>query len=384
MPHSKHDGGKRVVVCALSTYGKIGGLQNFNRRLFHNLDGGEAGGGEAVVFLLGDSNATIPRLPGAEILAPRNRLFYFMRAFWRAATQGRMLLVCHLNLLPLAAAIRLFRPRLPIVLFVHGYEAWNSAGRPRRLFERLAARSVDRVVSVSRFTAEVMSREFRVPLRKFRILPNAVDRLESAPSGGRRPLSILTVTRLGAGEREKNVDEMIEAFALLRQSVPDAVYEIIGDGALRPGLEALAQKLGVADAVTFRGLVPAKALQEAYASASVFAMPSDKEGFGIVYLEAWQYGLPVICSKHGAASEVVSDGVDGFVVDPKDVPALAARLRQLLLDEGLAKAMGERGREKVEAKYLNAEFRARLLEILDECRRESDAGAFAGPSKSAF
>jgi phosphatidylinositol alpha-1,6-mannosyltransferase len=48
-------------------------------------------------------------------------------------------------------------------------------------------------------------------------------------------------------------------------------------------------------------------------------LPSSKEGFGIVYLEAWQHGLPVICSSKGAPKEIVADGVDGFVVDPEDI-----------------------------------------------------------------
>lgn len=63
-------------------------------------------------------------------------------------------------------------------------------------------------------------------------------------------------------------------------------------------------------------------------------MPSNKEGFGIVYLEAWQHGLPVICSSVGAPSEIISDGVDGYVIDPTNVPALADRLHDLLTQPG--------------------------------------------------
>jgi glycosyltransferase involved in cell wall biosynthesis len=174
-----------------------------------------------------------------------------------------------------------------------------------------------------------------------------------------------------ASEREKNVHEMIAAVALLKGRLPNVKYEIIGGGPLRPELEALAEKLGVADSVKFLGQVGDNELQEAYGRASVFAMPSNKEGFGIVYLEAWQFGRPVICSVHGAASEIVADGVDGFVVDPADVKALADRLYTLLTQPDLAKAMGERGRLKVEQKYLNANFRVHLDKILDEVQVDS-------------
>lgn len=278
--------------------------------------------------------------------------------------------------------MRLVRPRLPIVLFVHGFEVWNQCGRPRKFHERLSVKAVTRIVSVSRYTARIMAREFGVPCEKFRLLPNAVDLIEPSPSASpRRPFSILTVTRLGAGERAKNVHEMLAAVAELRKSTPKVSYEIIGDGALRPELERLAQTLGIADIVTFRGWVDSATLQAAYASACVFAMPSDKEGFGIVFLEAWQYGLPVICSSRGASSEVVADEVDGFVVDPTDIPALAARLYKLLSNPQLAREMGERGRQKVALKYLDPDFRTRLFAILDEARLPESQSAFAGRSQ---
>lgn len=106
-------------------------------------------------------------------------------------------------------------------------------------------------------------------------------------------------------------------------------------------------------------------LETAYAKATVFALPSSKEGFGIVYLEAWQHRLPVICSSKGAAKEIVEDGVDGFVVDPEDIGLLADRLKFLLSDPERAKAMGESGRRKVEAHYLDPAFRRNLDGIID-------------------
>jgi glycosyltransferase involved in cell wall biosynthesis len=95
-------------------------------------------------------------------------------------------------------------------------------------------------------------------------------------------------------------------------------------------------------------------------------MPSSKEGFGIVYLEAWQFGLPVICSDQGASSEVVSDGLDGFVVDPANVSMICDRLQILLTQPALAKAMGERGRRKVDARFLDPMFQTNLNALIDE------------------
>jgi glycosyltransferase involved in cell wall biosynthesis len=265
---------------------------------------------------------------------------------------------------------------MPILLFVHGDEVWNVAiHRSKRWYEPFLLRALTRVASVSQFTIDVMAREFDVPLPKFRLLPNAVDPLPvsrgdaSEASHQRDPFTILTVSRLGVGDREKYVDKVIEAVARLKKILPEVRYEIVGDGVLRSELEALAKDLGVDDVVRFRGRVDDAELHQAYARAAVFAMPSSKEGFGIVYLEAWQRGLPVVCSSEGAAKEVVSDGIDGFVVDPKDISALADKLHLLLSKPELAKSFGENGRRKVEEKYLNPAFRANLDRIIDEIRQ---------------
>jgi phosphatidylinositol alpha-1,6-mannosyltransferase len=358
----------RVVICALETYSKIGGLQNFNRRVFQNLARRAVEQVERapLVVLRGDQNALRPTKDGFEIAAPKCRICFYLRAVWSGVANADVFIIGHINLLPLAAVVRVFRPKLPILLFVHGDEVWNIQ-RQKRFYETWFVRALTQIASVSQFTAGVMAREFNIPLTKFVLLPNAVDRLTAAPEAPRRQTqTILTVTRLGEDDRAKNVDKMVRAVAALRQRLPGVKYDIIGDGALAPELKRLVKDLGADDIIRFHGQVGDAELHAAYARASVFAMPSNKEGFGIVYLEAWQRGLPVICSSFGASSEIVADGLDGFVVDPDDLEALVERLYLLLSQHEIANDMGERGRQKVEQKYLNSNFRANLDQILAE------------------
>lgn len=370
----------RIVVCALETYSKIGGLQNFNRRVIANLAQRTLDRKERSpqVLLLRDQSAAIPSIAGIEITGIDNRLRFFLRALWAGAAQANLFIIAHRNLLPVAALVRCLRPSLPILLFVHGEDVWNDPRQDnkRRWYEAWFLRAVSQIASVSSFTAETMAREFNVPLAKFVLFPNAVDPLEeiSPEVAKREPATILTVTRLSLGDREKHVDKVIHAVAKLKESLPHIKYEIIGDGALRPELEALATNLGVADVVTFLGRVTDAELDAAYARATVFAMPSSKEGFGIVYLEAWLRGLPVICSKYGASKEIVADGIDGFVVDPADISMLTDRLHRWLSQPKTAREMGERGRRKVEANFLNARFRGNLDSIIDRLRCKEKLG----------
>ena len=187
---------------------------------------------------------------------------------------------------------------------MHGDDVWNDPRyRKKKIYDELFLKSVDCIASVSWFTAHTMAREFGLPFSKFRLMPNATDRiappLDRTPAGQR----ILAVCRLDAHDGGKNIDKLIQAMVYVSARETTAILEIAGDGILRSELEQLASHLGLERCVRFLGRLPDDQLREAYAHASVFALPSSKEGFGIVYLEAWQFGLPVICSKFGARGQ---------------------------------------------------------------------------------
>ena len=99
------------------------------------------------------------------------------------------------------------------------------------------------------------------------------------------------------------------------------------------------------------GFVPKETQADVLAAADVLALPSRTDSFGIVFLDAWANGIPVIGANAGGIPGVVSDGVDGLLVPFGDVAALADALRRLLDDPALRQRMGEAGREKVLARY---------------------------------
>ena len=166
-----------------------------------------------------------------------------------------------------------------------------------------------------------------------------------------RPV-IVCVSRLVA---RKGQDTLIHALPLVRQRVPDTALLLVGAGRYRDELDALARSTGVQDAVVFTGGVPHAELPAHFAAGDVFAMPCrtrraglDVEGLGIVYLEASATGLPVVVGDSGGAPDAVRDGDTGFVVDGRDVEAVADRLSTLLVDDALRKRMGAAGRAWVE------------------------------------
>ncbi len=135
---------------------------------------------------------------------------------------------------------------------------------------------------------------------------------------------------VGRLDREKGVDVLLDAFARLRQRVPHARLRIVGRGPLRASLEALAARLDLSDAVTFRGWRDRAGVEEEVGRAWALVAPSRwVEPFGLVAVEAMVHGVPAIVSDHGGLAEAVEHGVSGLHVPPGDVPALAAAMEDV-------------------------------------------------------
>ena len=259
-----------------------------------------------------------------------------------------VVLVVHLVCAPAAWAVRALLPgHPPFALYLHADEM-----TARRRLTRRALRTADVAIAVSDYTRR-LARDAGAPSRRLRCIPPGVD----LPGPTRvtrddRP-TVLTVARLT--DRYKGHDVMIRAMALVRESVPEARWVVVGDGALRGELEAAAREHGVADAVTFTGALSDVERDAWLDRAHVFAMPSrlpptrsGGEGFGIVYLEAAAHGLPVVAGNVAGALDAVQDDETGLLVDPSDAGAVAGALVALLTDPHRARAMGEAGARRAE------------------------------------
>lgn len=170
----------------------------------------------------------------------------------------------------------------------------------------------------------------------------------------------------------KGQDTLIEAWPRVRAAIPGAALLIVGGGPHRKKLERLVAQHQLGADVTLTGGVPWSELPSHYAAGDVFAMPSrtrnwglDVEGLGIVYLEASATGLPVIAGDSGGAPDTVLQGETGLVVQGGNVAAVADAVVELLGDPQRAAAMGQAGREWVEAKWRWNRMSDRLTKLLD-------------------
>ena len=236
---------------------------------------------------------------------------------------------------PLGHALsRLFR--IPNILSIHGgdiYDPSKKSSPHRHWYLRAAVRfflnSADRVVAQSSNTRDNAVR-FYDPRHPIEIIPLAYVPFAFTPV----PRSSLKLAErkkyiVGVGRlvKRKGFDTFIRALSLLDEGVAGV---IIGNGPEREHLERLAKELHVDQRLQFAGAVDEENKFQYLANADVYVLSSVHEGFGIVLQEAMQVGLPLVSTNNGGQTDIVSEGVNGYLVPPQDPEALADGIRKAL------------------------------------------------------
>jgi asparagine synthase (glutamine-hydrolysing) len=261
----------------------------------------------------------------------------------------------HLNLVHLAPLIRTVSSATRVIVILHGIESWVR----RNLLIRSELPCVETFACPSTYTMKRF-RESNYPIgRGLQLLPWFVEASEERfppPYPYPDPGFILSVTRLAEGERYKGLATLFDSIAILQSTGNFARCVIVGDGPSRLAYEQLARRKGIADRVQFLGSVEDAVLDELYRRASVFVLPSTKEGFGIVYLEAMSRGKAVIATTIGGQTDIISDSVDGFLIEPGDAEMLAARLAVLTVNDTIRMRMGNAAQEKTRTDYSFSKF----------------------------
>ena len=248
-----------------------------------------------------------------------------------------------MGLVPIAAAVA-GAYRIPLVVTLHSslrHTLPVDSPRAARLVryggavERWVCRRAAAVVSLTPRLRALLAAD-GLPAERVHVIPSGVDPARFAgPFADPLPgLPRPRVAFVGRVEHEKGPDVLLRAAAAL----PGLQVVVVGDGALRPSLEALARELGMRDRVVFTGYRPNTEVPAVLAHVDVFAMPSRFEELGTACVEALHAGLPVVASDTGGIP--VAHDVDGLRVPPGDHEALARALRRVLEDGALRERLG--------------------------------------------
>ncbi|UCD85605.1 MAG: glycosyltransferase family 4 protein [Deltaproteobacteria bacterium] len=210
--------------------------------------------------------------------------------------------------------------------------------------QKWVLRRFSHIITVSESSKKDISNDFKVPLHKFRVVPNGIntDIFRPLPHIKRAQNQILTTN--SADTPLKGLSYLLEAVASLRKS-RDIRLTVIGTPKKNGFIKRLIRELGIQDHVKFTGRIEHEEFARYYAETTVAVIPSLYEGFGLPAGEAMACGIPVISTAGGALPEVVGDA--GIIVPPADKQALEKAILSLLNDPERCQRLGQAGRERV-------------------------------------
>jgi glycosyltransferase involved in cell wall biosynthesis len=278
----------------------------------------------------------------------------------------------------------------PIVVHTfHGHVLRGYFGPLRsnlfRLLEHWLARRTTALVAVSPEVRDDLVALGVAPAEKFTVvrlgieLGERVGELDGNAQGleTRRLLGVapdrFVVGWIGRMTGVKRIDDVLLAVRRLRDRGVDAVLCMVGDGPDRDAVERRARELGIVRNSLFLGYQ--EEVAPYYAAFDALILPSANEGTPVSAIEALAGGRPVVATRVGGVPDVVRDGVDGFLVKPGDVDAMAERLALLAADADLRRRMGESGSASVRERYSVD----RLLDDIDALYRSLLAGVTGSP-----
>nr|WP_269205203.1 glycosyltransferase family 4 protein [Motilibacter aurantiacus] len=346
----------------------VGGVEVLSARLAVNL---RRAGHDVEIWTASRQQDDLPRVEVLDGLAVRRFVFPLPRASAGAALRWPAEAVAAYR--ELAAAARAFRPdllhvqcfsaqgvyaaalsrrlRRPLVVSLQGetvmddQDIYDSSVAMRTAL-RIGVRQAAAVTGCSQFTLDDSIRRFGLSPAKSQVIFNGVDVDEAPRAEVALPFDRF-VLGLGRVVHKKGFDLLLDAFAKVAPDRPDVGLVIVGGGAELDRLKDHARRLGLEERVFFPGPLGRGQVADVMHRAEVFVMPSRVEPFGIVALEGWRAGTPVVVTSRGGAGEFVQDGRTGRVVDPEDTSALADAVAGLLDDPALRASFAAAGRARL-------------------------------------
>ena len=259
--------------------------------------------------------------------------------------------------------------RVPRII-AHAHTTCRHLGLKQRWTDRFLSFFTDRIICCSDEVARSLAEREGIARRKLCVVHNGTPPMpRKAPTGLRERLSIApddaVILCAAAMVPHKGHRFLIEAFAVVHGRFPRTTLVLAGDGPLRPEMENLAQRLGVAGQVVFTGIYSQIGELIGLCDIAVLAS-SQREGMSLWLAEAMSAGRPLVATAVGGTSEVLSHEVNGLLVEPASSSALAAAIGRLLGNSTLAKSLGEAGSHIYQEEFTLEQMISRISAIYED------------------
>lgn len=280
-------------------------------------------------------------LPAGEFMGfGANRIAFVLKTLM-AAKKPDVVIISHINLALIGLLIKTINPKCKVWLIAHGIEVW----RPLSILKNAFLKRCDKVICVSNFTKQQMISRHHTDPGICEVLNNAVDSFIKLPVTFTKPEQLLkrysltadtpvlfTLTRLASTEQYKGHDQVIKVISSLKSKFPGIKYILAGqyDHKEEIRIKKLITAARVEEQVILTGFIEEAEIADHFLLADLFVLPSKKEGFGIVFIEALACGLPVVCGNADGSIDAICHGKLGKAVNADDLVELESAINDYL------------------------------------------------------
>ena len=335
---------KRIFLFTLQTFSATGGIQKMTRTLAHALQ--QVALRNQWDFKLWSAydafNDLMPEyLPAENFRGFGTKSWLIILNSIKIASRANVIIISHVNMASIGLIIKAINPKCSVWLIAHGIEVW----RPLSFIKKLFLKRCDKIICVSTFTKQEMIGWHNVDTNKCEVLNNALDPFMKLPVSFKKnehllqryklsadSLILFTLTRLDSAEQYKGYEQVIKVINELKVRFPSIKYILSGkyDAVEEARIKYLINEYNVDDQVILTGFIYESELPDHFLLADLFVLPSKKEGFGIVFIEALACGLPVVCGNVDGSMDAIRNGELGPAVNPDDLNELKNTLSEYL------------------------------------------------------
>jgi phosphatidylinositol alpha-1,6-mannosyltransferase len=334
----------KVLFLTLKTFSLTGGIEKVCRtlcRVLYDLSEDELV--QSTVYSMYDKNTDRDSryLSKSQFRGFGGRKEHFVVQSFLCGLKADVILLSHIHLINIVFFIKRIHPNKKIYLLAHGIEVWKKLSDSKlKMLNQL-----DKIICVSNFTADKIMEMHHIPADRIEVLNNCLDPFYYLPTQFEKPqrlldryhlnrenLVLFSLSRLSSSEKYKGYDHTIELLPQLLEKYPNLVYLLGGkwDVVEKKRLEDLIVTNQLQDHIRMVGFIDEAELTEHFLLSDLFILPSKKEGFGIVFIEALASGLRVIAGNKDGSVDALQNGALGVLVDPDDQQGILSSICNLL------------------------------------------------------
>jgi glycosyltransferase involved in cell wall biosynthesis len=366
----------KVLFIYLKAFSFTGGIEKFNRsflKALHELS--IDGMFDADAFSSYDNVPDEKYFPRLRFRGYDGYRFLFVVNTFIRSFKYDTIILGHINLAVIGCIVKWLRPSVKLVVVAHGIEVWHGQKR----FKKRLLQEADIILAVSNYTKDqIVTFNPSISADKIKIFPNTVDPYFELPKQFVKPKHLLeyykihptkkillTVNRMSFSEKNKGYDIVIEVLGKLKQKREDFVYLICGkyDKQEERRIKELIKKNEIEGHVQLTGYIQDKALNDHYLLSDLFVMPSRKEGFGIVFIEALACGRNVIAGNKDGSVDALLNGALGRLINPDDLGEIQLAIEDTLNESNPIK--GIELQQQVITAFGFEQYKMRLKKVME-------------------